>query len=763
MAAKKRDSCENIKNDLDIADHQEIICLLIRRESDHHYCLRRHKSSNGWWLPYGNIREGEHFRTAALRIAATQQANKVSVQGLVTVHFTTLPGGATKRTRFTVLVTTSGCAATNTDGSIMWISAEEMKKQHDSAKLLLLGPEPMVLAQQIENAHTKCQDGGGSGSIQMASVTEDLFEYVGTGEEGAIEAVHASQQDLLVKSAKLGKKEQELLYVEFMELCYPVNVMNSATFTELFTKKGIPADKVESYFRAFDIDCSKFVSYKQLLVGLAAMEPTTQHGGAPAEQRCRYIFRFYDQDQDGYLQFEEFKMLIKDIRDIKNLPTAEDEVDQEALASAKLFEAAESSALSLSEFLTAVGQLRFRGTSLLFRLPQSIVTYLRRGGRPGMLVKNDKVQEDDLTSLAQPAKKVRTSLTIADSRMPKRDGMLRQNSHKHGRRCTSAVSASFDMEKDKLKFERMPSVDSFNQRSHPNEMLTGLRYFERPIIDKMGEVTKPAFDWGLVDRGALAKCLLVLCKVVRDILKGEDRLLTLQAPVYILGDIHGNFRDLVCFEKVLWRMGPILTPSNILFLGDYVDRGDQGIEVVAYLFAQKLLAPEKFYLLRGNHELRSVQCMFSFRTECMEKFGAEMGSEVWEAVNDVFDVMPIAAVVDSKIFCVHGGIPRPSKHGSTFAAINKIPCPLRNPEQESKLTWEILWSDPINQETDMRSDTEEELIANEGFAHNCRRGTANIFSCRALEAFLKSHGLSHVVRAHEVQQAGFQVREQRKL
>jgi len=188
-----------------------------------------------------------------------------------------------------------------------------------------------------------------------------------------------------------------------------------------------------------------------------------------------------------------------------------------------------------------------------------------------------------------------------------------------------------------------------------------------------------------------------------------------------------------------------------------------GVEVVAYLFAQKILAPQKFYLLRGNHELRAVQQMFSFERECVTKFGDLLGQQVWDAVNMCFDSMPVAALIDEKIFCVHGGIPPPweLKGRSLRSAINDIPCPLRDPETESPIAWEILWSDPLPTDAGPLQATEEGV--REGFAPNDKRSTAHVFSTQALEAFLSKHRLSHVVRAHEVQQVGFQVQQKGKL
>lgn len=78
----------------------------------------------------------------------------------------------------------------------------------------------------------------------------------------------------------------------------------------------------------------------------------------------------------------------------------------------------------------------------------------------------------------------------------------------------------------------------------------------------------------------------------------------------------------------------------------------------------------------------------------MEKFGNNLGNRVWTAINNVFDVLPLAAVIDSKIFCCHGGVPPPWLC-TKYETINTIPCPLPLPEEQSQLAWNLLWNDPI--------------------------------------------------------------------
>ncbi|CAM9583356.1 unnamed protein product, partial [Laminaria digitata] len=103
-----------------------------------------------------------------------------------------------------------------------------------------------------------------------------------------------------------------------------------------------------------------------------------------------------------------------------------------------------------------------------------------------------------------------------------------------------------------------------------------------------------------------AKDLMRLCRGVSHLYEAEPRCVFLQSPAYVFGDIHGNLEDLHFFADNIWKLGMNLTAGKFLFLGDYVDRGQLGLECLAYLFSLKIENPDKIFMLRGNHELRDV-------------------------------------------------------------------------------------------------------------------------------------------------------------
>lgn len=82
----------------------------------------------------------------------------------------------------------------------------------------------------------------------------------------------------------------------------------------------------------------------------------------------------------------------------------------------------------------------------------------------------------------------------------------------------------------------------------------------------------------------------------------EPSLLQLQAPITLIGDIHGQFVDL----RELIRLAPELPSFTFLFMGDLVDRGFQSVETLLYIVALKLKYPAQVYVLRGNHDMATT-------------------------------------------------------------------------------------------------------------------------------------------------------------
>jgi serine/threonine-protein phosphatase PP1 catalytic subunit len=152
-------------------------------------------------------------------------------------------------------------------------------------------------------------------------------------------------------------------------------------------------------------------------------------------------------------------------------------------------------------------------------------------------------------------------------------------------------------------------------------------------------------------------------------------LVEIEAPVKICGDIHGQYYDLL---RIFEHCGFPSESNNFLFLGDYVDRGKQSLETVCLLLAYKIKFPTKIYLLRGNHESSITNRIYGFYDECKRRYNVKL----WKAFTVIFDYLPVSALIDEKILCMHGGLSRDLKHPGQ---INEISRPQDIPDCGNKL------------------------------------------------------------------------------
>ena len=212
-------------------------------------------------------------------------------------------------------------------------------------------------------------------------------------------------------------------------------------------------------------------------------------------------------------------------------------------------------------------------------------------------------------------------------------------------------------------------------------------------------------------------------------------LLELEAPIKICGDIHGQYYDLLR----LFEYGGYPPESNYLFLGDYVDRGKQSIEAVCLLLAYKIKFPENFFIIRGNHECASINRIYGFYDECKKRYSIKL----WKTFTDCFNCLPVAALLDDKILCMHGGL---SSELEKVEQIKNIVRPTDVPEQG--LLCDLLWSDPEENKT--------------GFGPN-DRGVSVTFNSKVVETFLKNNDLDLICRAHQVVEEGYEFFANRQL
>jgi len=249
-----------------------------------------------------------------------------------------------------------------------------------------------------------------------------------------------------------------------------------------------------------------------------------------------------------------------------------------------------------------------------------------------------------------------------------------------------------------------------------------------------------------------------LCGMVKDLLLEEANVQPVYSPVTICGDIHGQFHDLL----KLFDTGGDMPETSYIFMGDFVDRGYNSLEVFTLLMLLKARWPTRMVLLRGNHESRQITQVYGFYDECQRKYG---NANAWRFCTEVFDFLTLAvrltytrtrplvslfwrspaeafhflflfffqATIDNATFCVHGGL---SPDLRTIDRIQTLDRCVEIPHEGPFC--DLLWSDP--EEIDSWSISP--------------RGAGWLFGSKVTSEFNQTNGLNLICRAHQLVQEG---------
>ncbi|CAJ0598650.1 unnamed protein product [Cylicocyclus nassatus] len=253
------------------------------------------------------------------------------------------------------------------------------------------------------------------------------------------------------------------------------------------------------------------------------------------------------------------------------------------------------------------------------------------------------------------------------------------------------------------------------------------------LVDKLlsvNDAANPSLTYTTTE-GIIREAIDVCTQIVLD----QDTMVEIEAPVNICGDIHGQFPDLL---RIFNRCG-YPPDCTYLFLGDYVDRGRQQLEVITILMSYKILYPECFFILRGNHECKIINKVYGFYDECKRRYSVRL----YNIFQDFFDALPLCSLVAGRIMGMHGGL---SPCLTSWSQMEDISRPL-DPE-DIPMAMDLLWSDPDPQ--------------THGWARNSR-GVSYVFGVNVVKKFCRDMDLDLIVRAHQVVQDGYEFFADRRL
>ncbi|CAG8618588.1 9553_t:CDS:2, partial [Cetraspora pellucida] len=216
-----------------------------------------------------------------------------------------------------------------------------------------------------------------------------------------------------------------------------------------------------------------------------------------------------------------------------------------------------------------------------------------------------------------------------------------------------------------------------------------------------------------------------LCEMVKDLLMEESNIQPVHTPVTVCGDIHGQFYDLL----ELFHVGGEIPETHYIFMRLLQFRNIHSIDGFESKARENEYSTEFISLIFNscNHESRQITQVYGFYDECQTKYG---NPNVWKYCCQVFDYLTLAAIVDGRILCVHGGL---SPEVRTLDQIRTIPRAQEIPHED------LMWSDPEDIDTWAVSP----------------RGAGWLFGAKVTNEFNQVNDLNLIARAHQLVQEGY--------
>ncbi|OBA21430.1 Metallo-dependent phosphatase [Metschnikowia bicuspidata var. bicuspidata NRRL YB-4993] len=211
-----------------------------------------------------------------------------------------------------------------------------------------------------------------------------------------------------------------------------------------------------------------------------------------------------------------------------------------------------------------------------------------------------------------------------------------------------------------------------------------------------------------------------LCQQLKSQLLGAPNILLLRLPCTVVGDIHGQYHDLL----EVFRIGGAPPSTNFVFLGDYVDRGYYSVETMTLLVALKLRYPERS---------RTITTNYGFYTEILHKYGGSL--KVWHHFTELFDFLPLGATIDGRIFATHGGLLPLCQQLDQIRVVDRF-----KEIPHDGIMADLVWLDPDPDIADFQ------LLP---------RGAGYLFGREVVTKFCHDNGLVQLVRAHQLCHEGF--------